>query len=89
MFANLWQTVRRSPERLRRAERRDEAAEEAAARQAKIDALQPQLERKLSELKARYRLKVELAPVAALRLAIRIRQVTVNGPGARLATSPR
>lgn len=60
---------------LERTRCRRPGADELAARQAKIDALGLELERKLADLAVRYRLRVELAPVAVLRVAVRVRRV--------------
>jgi hypothetical protein len=58
--------------------RRGASEEELAARRAKIDGLDAELERKLADLAARYVLRVELRPVAALHVAIRARRVQLR-----------
>jgi len=66
-------------QRLRRSrQRHGSGSDETAARQDKLQALGPELERKLADLTARYRLRVELAPVAALRVAVRVRCVELT-----------
>lgn len=63
---------------LARLRRRPSADDELAAREQKITTLDRELQRKLDELEGRYRLRVTLEPFAALRLALRVRRVTLQ-----------
>lgn len=63
---------------LGRMRRRGAGDGELAARRTKIDALEPELERKLADLADRYHLRVNLTPVALLRVGIPVRRVVLE-----------
>jgi hypothetical protein len=74
-FAALQQEMEKQLERL---ERRKGSGEEQGSRKKKIEELPLELERKLCDLAARYVLRVEVKPIAALRLTMRARRVVLS-----------
>lgn len=51
---------------------------DVSTRRAKLGALAPACDRKLADLAARYRLRVQLEPVALLRVGVRVRRVFIR-----------
>ena len=74
-FSALENEMRGHLERLRR---RGASADEINARQSKLAGLAPELERKLRDLALRYVLRVELSPIAALRVGIAVRRASIK-----------
>lgn len=74
-YGGLASEMRAQHERLRA---RGARAEELGVREEKIAGLGPELERKLRDLAARYVLRVELRPVALLRVAVAVRRVRLR-----------
>jgi hypothetical protein len=63
---------------LERLRARGGSPEELSARSDKLAGLEPALERKLRDLGVRYVLRVELSPVAALRVAVAVRRASIK-----------
>jgi hypothetical protein len=74
-FSALENEMRGQLERLRA---RGAGADELTARQSKLAGIAPELERKLRDLALRYVLRVELSPIAALRVGIAVRRSSLK-----------
>ena len=74
-FSALENEMRGQLERLRG---RGAGGDDLSARQSKLEGIAPELERKLRDLALRYVLRVELSPIAALRVGVAVRRASLK-----------